>query len=113
MESQENVLQHFMVDTGSNYSFIYDPLYKGEAQTKRSISIGINGIRFSEIYQLKNLTLSPKGSNSGEFEVKDISLEKRTNTYPLVLGLSAFQQHHLLFANSENTLYVELKEDNV
>lgn len=107
IKNSDDIVQHFLIDTGSNFSYLYIPMYEGKVQMCHSFSIGINGIPLNKLFLVQNYCIPSNDNSLNGFSVKKLFIEKCYSKTPLILGLDAFYGKKIRFVNSEGMLYIE------
>lgn len=102
--NRHNEKDTFMVDTGSNYSYVFDWDYKKDALEKKGISLGINGIKIDRIYYLKDFQFI---HYKKPFTIKKVFVEKKTKPINFTLGMNGLRNKRITFLNSKGKLYIE------
>ncbi|MBC1520231.1 hypothetical protein HB912_01045 [Listeria aquatica] len=103
---QDNGERLFLIDTGSDYSYLFGESYQKKTLQKRTITFGINGFKIKRLKYLLHFLFFSKGEKKNFF-INEIYLNEWESPVDIVLGMNAFENKTLIFNNKNHEVYIK------
>ncbi|MHC5279465.1 hypothetical protein ACYRFT_04220 [Listeria kieliensis] len=106
--SGKNKEKNFLIDTGSSHSYITSSNLENKSLTKkRTISIGINGIKINKTYFYKNYLFFKSINKKDSILIEEIYLDNNLGSMFAVLGMNTFKNREIYFYNKAGKIVIK------